>query len=183
MRMGMYAIRMQYQKGDAMMPLDVLRYHTIGTARVLGIADQVGSLEPGKWADFIIIDPRDMETSPPIHPIEHVVLACSVANLESVYVGGEKVVQRGAFPQADHGKVMQEVDWRLARIREKIEQAREDGSLERGTLFPGLTNYEPRTFSDDLEHPRYGRPAQPKPVEAMCCPAGGASEPLLKRAE
>jgi 5-methylthioadenosine/S-adenosylhomocysteine deaminase len=178
MRMGMYAIRMKYQQGDAMMPLDVLRYHTIGTARVLGIDDQVGSLEPGKWADFIIIDPRKMETSPPIHPIEHVVLACSVANLESVYVGGEKVVQRGVFLQVNHQNVMHEVDLRIARVIRKVDQARNDGVLDRGILFPGLSDYEPRTFIDDLDHPRYGRPAK-----ATCCPSGCASEHLLKRLE
>ncbi|MEM7790280.1 MAG: amidohydrolase family protein [Verrucomicrobiota bacterium] len=165
MRLGMYAIRMKYQNAEVMMPLDVLRYHTIGTARVLGIDDQVGSLEVGKWADFIIVDPRDMETSPPIHPIEHAVLTCSVANLESVYIAGEKVVERGTFLQVDHGEVMSEVDWRLERIREKIAVAREEETLDRGIIFPGLDEYQQGTFIDDLEHPRYGRPAQLAP----CC--------------
>ncbi|MGJ3241372.1 MAG: amidohydrolase family protein [Opitutales bacterium] len=161
MRLGMYAIRMKYQAGEAMMPLDVLRMHTIGTARVLGIDDEVGSLEPGKWADFLIVDPRDMETSPPIHPIEHLVLTCSVANLEAVYVGGEQVVMRGRFLQADHAEAMREVDWRLARIRQKIAEAREAGTLDRGVVFPNVEGYEARSFTDDLEHPRYGKPAKP----------------------
>ncbi len=157
MRMGMYAIRMQYQRADVMMPLDVLRMHTIGTARVLGVEDQVGSLEVWKWADFIVLDPRAMETSPVINPIEHVVLTCSVANLESVYVGGEKVVERGAFLQVDQNELKNEVTWRLARIREQVDDAHSQDVWDRGTVLPGLEEYQQNHFSDDHEHPTYGR--------------------------
>jgi cytosine/adenosine deaminase-related metal-dependent hydrolase len=40
-----------------MSPYDVLRLHTMGSADVLDVADKIGSLEPGKLADFLIIDP------------------------------------------------------------------------------------------------------------------------------
>jgi cytosine/adenosine deaminase-related metal-dependent hydrolase len=158
MRMGMYATRMKYQDASIMMPLDVLRMHTIGTARVLGVEDQVGSLEVGKYADFIIIDPRSMETSPVINPIEHVVLACSVANLESVYVGGEKVVERGAFLQVDHEETKSEVTMRLARVQAKVEATRAAGEIEQGSVFPNLNQYQQKHFSEDHEHPMYGKP-------------------------
>ncbi len=157
MRMGMYAIRMKYQNADVMMPLDVLRMHTIGTARTLGIEDQVGSLEVGKWADFIIVDPRSMETSPVINPIEHVVLTCSVANLESVYVGGEKVVDDGIFLKVDQEAVQHEVTWRLDRIQEQVDDSLEAETWDRGTVLPGLDEYQQNHFSDDHEHPRYGK--------------------------
>jgi cytosine/adenosine deaminase-related metal-dependent hydrolase len=159
MRMGMYATRMKYQDASIMMPLDVLRLHTIGTARVLGIADQVGSLEVGKWGDLIIVDPRSMETSPPINPIEHVVLACSVANLEQVFVGGELVVERGAFTQVDHQETKDEITYRLARVQSKVDAAREAGTIEQGPIFPGLTEYkDQKHFTEDHEHPTYGKP-------------------------
>ena len=56
MRMGLYNIRMEYESASVLGPLDVLRLHTIGTARAMGVADQVGSLKPGKYADFLLID-------------------------------------------------------------------------------------------------------------------------------
>ena len=111
----------------------------------------------GKWADFIVLDPRAMETSPVINPIEHVVLTCSVANLESVYVGGEKVVERGAFLQVDQNELKNEVTWRLARIREQVDDAHSQDVWDRGTVLPGLEEYQQNHFSDDHEHPTYGR--------------------------
>lgn len=41
-----------------------LRAVTIDAAYVLGIEDQVGSLEPGKWADFAILDEDPFEVDP-----------------------------------------------------------------------------------------------------------------------
>lgn len=159
MRLGMYATRMKYQDGDILMPLDMIRFHTIGTAQVMGVADQVGSLEPGKFADFLVIDPRNMETSPPIHPIEHIVLTCSVANLEQVYVGGELNVERGDFKMVDYERVKDEVTWRVERVIKKVEHARATGTLEIGELFANGQEWEQQTFIHEHEHPRYGRPS------------------------
>ena len=65
MRMGLYNIRMKYESASILGPLDVLKLHTIGTARAIGVADQVGSLKPGKYADFLIVDLGDPDTVPP----------------------------------------------------------------------------------------------------------------------
>ncbi len=40
-----------------MTPLDWLRMGTLGGATVLGLADRIGSLEAGKEADVIAVDP------------------------------------------------------------------------------------------------------------------------------
>ena len=37
-------------------PIEVLRAATIGSAEVIGHSDDVGSLEPGKFADLLILD-------------------------------------------------------------------------------------------------------------------------------
>ena len=37
-------------------PLQLVYWHTLGGAKAINQADFIGSLEPGKWADFCLID-------------------------------------------------------------------------------------------------------------------------------
>jgi cytosine/adenosine deaminase-related metal-dependent hydrolase len=48
MRMGLYVIRAKYENASVLRPYDVLRFHTLGSARVIHAADRVGSLEQGQ---------------------------------------------------------------------------------------------------------------------------------------
>jgi 5-methylthioadenosine/S-adenosylhomocysteine deaminase len=88
MRIGIYAQRAATGDPRSVMPRDMLRMHTMGSAEVLGVADRVGSLEPGKFADFVVVDPRHPDLGPLWHPLDSYVLACSLRNLKAVYVGG-----------------------------------------------------------------------------------------------
>lgn len=45
-------------RADAVRPIDWLRLGTLGGATVLGLADVIGSIEVGKEADLIAVDPR-----------------------------------------------------------------------------------------------------------------------------
>jgi cytosine/adenosine deaminase-related metal-dependent hydrolase len=49
----------------------------------------------GKYADFIVVDPRQPDIGPLWHPIDNYVLACGLRNLKRVYVGGELVNESG----------------------------------------------------------------------------------------
>src|SRR6187402_770228 len=95
MRIGIYQQRAQTGDPRSMSPETMLRLHTLGSAQVLGIVDRVGSLEPGKHADFVVVDPRRPDIGPLWHPIANYVLACGLRNLRSVYVGGRLVAEDG----------------------------------------------------------------------------------------
>ncbi|GGK98820.1 8-oxoguanine deaminase [Salinibacterium xinjiangense] len=95
MRIGIYQQRAATGDPNAMSPADMLRMHTLGSAQVLGIADRVGSLEPGKFADFVVVDPRSPDMGPLWHPIDNYVLSSSLRNLKQVYVGGRLVNENG----------------------------------------------------------------------------------------
>jgi 5-methylthioadenosine/S-adenosylhomocysteine deaminase len=41
---------------------DMLVLHTRGSAEVLGIDEHVGTLRVGRYADFLVVDPRDAGT-------------------------------------------------------------------------------------------------------------------------
>ncbi|OLT19470.1 cytosine deaminase [Pseudonocardia sp. CNS-139] len=95
MRMGLYAMRALHTDAAVLMPKDVLRLHTLGSAEVLGVADRVGSLEPGKLADFVVVDHRSPSTGPVWDVLATYVLACGLRNLKQVYVGGRLAAADG----------------------------------------------------------------------------------------
>lgn len=103
-RMGLYFIRASYGYASIMQPIDVLRMATIGSAEVMGIADRVGSLEVGKYADFIVISPP----SPVFDLAATIVFAVNSANIDGVYVGGEKLVDHLTLTRSDMADVNKE---------------------------------------------------------------------------
>jgi 5-methylthioadenosine/S-adenosylhomocysteine deaminase len=115
MRTGLYAIRDKYENATIMSPYDVLRLHTMGSADVLGVADRLGSLEPGKLADFLVIDPTRFRTI--FDPYASLVLVAGERDLERVYVGGDLLVQNGAMLKQDLVKERAEVSKRVAALR------------------------------------------------------------------
>lgn len=67
---------------------EALRWATIHGAQALGLGDQVGSLEPGKQADLIIIDPRTLGLWPVNDPIT-TALQATPHDIEAVMIGGQ----------------------------------------------------------------------------------------------
>jgi cytosine/adenosine deaminase-related metal-dependent hydrolase len=115
MRTGLYAVRDKYENAAIMSPYDVLRLHTMGSADVLGVADRLGSLEPGKFADFLVIDPSSYGVI--FDPYASLVFVTGERDLERVYVGGELLVQNGVLLKQDMAKVKGEVNKRVAALR------------------------------------------------------------------
>ena len=112
MRTGLYAIRDKYEDATIMSPYQVLYLHTMGSADVMGVKDKLGSLEPGKYADFLVIDPMRFGTV--FDPYASLVLVAGERDLERVYVGGELKVDHGKLLGQDMQKVQSETDRRSA---------------------------------------------------------------------
>jgi len=112
MRTGLYAIHDKYEDATVMSPYQVLWLHTMGSADVLGVKDKLGSLEPGKFADFVVVDParlgRVLED-----PYANLVLVAAEPDIERVYVGGVLMVDHDHLTHADLDHVRDEVNRRL----------------------------------------------------------------------
>jgi len=123
MRVGLYFIRASKEDAAVMQPIDILRLHTLGSAQVMGVADRIGSLEPGKFADFVVLNPSGgIDRAPVFDPFATVVFACNSANIEAVYVGGEKVIDGVTPVKADTTKISAEVATRVEHLRQVARQ-------------------------------------------------------------
>ena len=84
---------------------------------MLGIEADVGSLEVGKFADFLLVDLRDPDTGPVYDPLASYVLAASLRNLKAVFVGGDQVAEGTRLLTVDEAELRKEIDMRTDRIR------------------------------------------------------------------
>ncbi len=130
LRIGLALIRTKYKDAKALSVGNMLYLHTLGSAETLQIADKVGSLEPGKFADFLIVDPRDPDTGPLHDPIATYVLACDLRNLKQVYVGGKLIADGTKLLTFDEQILRREIDSRVARLEAAAREKEKAAALE-----------------------------------------------------
>jgi 5-methylthioadenosine/S-adenosylhomocysteine deaminase len=116
MRTGLYAVRDKYEDAGIMSPYQVLWLHTMGSADVMGIKDKVGSLEPGKFADFLLVNPARLGVALE-DPYANLVFVTSQNDIDSIYVGGDLKVDHSKLLGQDFAKVQAETDRRVAAIK------------------------------------------------------------------
>jgi 5-methylthioadenosine/S-adenosylhomocysteine deaminase len=70
-----------------------LQMATINGARVLGLDDSIGSLVPGKLADFIAVDLGSLESQPVYDPVSALVYGSSSTQVTHSWVHGQLLVE------------------------------------------------------------------------------------------
>jgi 5-methylthioadenosine/S-adenosylhomocysteine deaminase len=87
---------------------DVLYMATLGGARVLGL-ERVGSLEPGKRADFVIFDLEEPHLTPLYNPVSHLVYSAKSSDIKYVVVEGCVKLDKGEFPDFSLDEIIHKV--------------------------------------------------------------------------
>ena len=85
-------------------------------AETLGIDGEVGSLEPGKKADIIIIDMQNPYLTPTKDPITSIVLYGSAADIDTVIVDGRMLKRDGALTSIDMTQALTAAQGRVEEI-------------------------------------------------------------------
>jgi 5-methylthioadenosine/S-adenosylhomocysteine deaminase len=86
---------------------------TLNGAKALGLDSQIGSLLPGKQADFVAIDLSGAATKPCYDPISQLVYSAGRDQVRHVWVAGEQVVKDGHCQTLDEAAVVRHArQWR-----------------------------------------------------------------------
>ena len=78
---------------------DVLRMATLGGAQALGLADEIGSLTPGKSADICAVHLGALESRPCYDPVSHLVHVCGRESVSHVWIAGKCCVDNKTLPK------------------------------------------------------------------------------------
>jgi cytosine/adenosine deaminase-related metal-dependent hydrolase len=107
--MRLAALLQKWRHGpEAFSARDALHLATRGGARALGAEDEIGSLERGKRADFVVLDLNDVHSimADDVDPCTRIVFGADRSNVSSVVIDGTAVYHEGRFPHLDASRIM-----------------------------------------------------------------------------
>jgi 5-methylthioadenosine/S-adenosylhomocysteine deaminase len=96
---------------------EVYRMATQGSARVLGLADDIGAVAPGRKADLVLLRANSMFLQPLNQPLNALVYAETGADVTTVLVGGRVVLDHGRVLTVDEGKLQTQAQESADRLR------------------------------------------------------------------
>jgi len=106
------------ERPGALSGRDALRLATSEGARVLGLEREVGSLEVGKAADFVVLDLARPEllVAPGVDPHDRLAFGATPAAVRHVAIAGALEVEDGRLTGLDLGEILREAGRGAARV-------------------------------------------------------------------
>jgi len=99
--------------GPSLTAHDWLRIATLNGAQTIGLADSVGSLTPGKWADICCIDLSGVHSQPVFDPATAVVYTANRTDVCDVWIAGRHLLADGTLTRYDtHAILARTAEWR-----------------------------------------------------------------------
>jgi cytosine/adenosine deaminase-related metal-dependent hydrolase len=107
---------------------EVLAMATINGAKALGLDKEIGSLEVGKKADFVVLDVSGLHCTPfdqdqvsdgGLDPVTTVVYSCSGSDVEMVVIDGQVVVEDRKLICADERQIKEAARGTIRRLRDQ----------------------------------------------------------------
>ncbi|MBI2295907.1 MAG: TRZ/ATZ family hydrolase [Betaproteobacteria bacterium] len=95
----------------------VLEMATVRAARALGLADRIGTLAPGKFADMVAVNLSALELSPCYDPLSHLVYAAGREHVTHVWVNGELLVEDGRLTRLNAAELAAKAAYWKDKIR------------------------------------------------------------------
>jgi 5-methylthioadenosine/S-adenosylhomocysteine deaminase len=93
-----------------------LRMATLNGAHALGMAGEIGSLTPGKWADITAVRMDTLESQPLYDPVSQLVYACGREQVTDVWVAGQHLLKERQLTTLDDNDILERASLWQARI-------------------------------------------------------------------
>ena len=120
--MRLASILQKPKYGAKAMPAEkVFEMATLGGAKALGLDQAIGSIEPGKKADLVVLDLGKVWN--PLHGelYSSIVYSASPENVHSVMIDGKWIYRRREFVGFDEQKIVSEGKVELKRLLDRVE--------------------------------------------------------------
>ena len=109
LRVAAHVARARAQSPLVMPSETALELGTLNGARAMGLAPEVGSIEKGKRADFIIINTDAPHLTPVWNPVAAVAFAAQGSDVDTVVVDGRILMQGRHVQTLDEGAILEDV--------------------------------------------------------------------------
>jgi 5-methylthioadenosine/S-adenosylhomocysteine deaminase len=120
MKMAVLLQRVRHRDPAVMNAWRALWMATRGGARALGLDSSLGSIEPGKLADMVLVDLHRPSTVTYHDAVASLVYSANPCNVTTVIVNGKVVVEDGEFVGHDRDELLRRAQAAGRRLREKI---------------------------------------------------------------
>lgn len=97
-------------------PYDVLRMATAGGAEVLGLDSKIGTLEPGKEADLVLINVKKSHLTPLNNPFSALVFSAQASDVDTVFCHGRLLMQDRKLTTVDEMEAIRKTNSRWKDI-------------------------------------------------------------------
>jgi cytosine/adenosine deaminase-related metal-dependent hydrolase len=104
---------------ESLSAAQTIRLATVNGARALGQENELGTLEVGKKADFILIGSENVHTHPKINPISNLVYSSTGHDVSMVVIDGKVIVENGVVLTMDKERILREAERRAQRVYQK----------------------------------------------------------------
>ncbi len=108
--------------------IELLELSTIRGAEVMGIDDEVGSLEPGKKADILMYNMENPLLIPTLDPVSSIVLYATASDIDTVIIDGKIVKEKGVMKDLHIVDVLYKAQERIREIWDEF--LKEDEALK-----------------------------------------------------
>jgi len=98
------------QNASALSAMQTVRMATINGAKALGLDQDTGSLEVGKYADIIAVDFSSLEMQPVYDPVANLIYSSSREQVSDVWVAGKHLLKDRQLTTLDEQEIMQKVE-------------------------------------------------------------------------